>query len=101
MGGIGTQEIFILLLLALVFFGSKKLPEIARGLGKGMAEFRKAARDVQFEITREIERASTDDSKKEPLPPKSQELTDKNSETAGSDEDEGTVPEGDRTGNNG
>ncbi len=91
MGGIGTQELFLLLLLALIFFGSKKLPEIARGLGKGMAEFRKAARDVQLEITREMDRATDSSSRKEMPPPESQELTDQGAETEGTDDDEGTT----------
>ncbi len=89
MGGIGTQELFLLMLLALIFFGSKRLPEITRGLGKGMAEFRKAARDVQSEITRELEQVTDLKSKKKVLPPESQELTDQGNETesAGHDED--------------
>ena len=91
MGGIGTQELFLLMLLALIFFGSKKLPEISRGLGKGMAEFRKAARDVQSEITRELERATDIIPKKEVPPPESQELTDQGAETESADDDEGTA----------
>ena len=91
MGGIGTQELFLLMLLALIFFGSKKLPEISRGLGKGMAEFRKAARDVQSEITRELERATDLKPKKEVLPPESQELTGQSTETESADDDEGTA----------
>ncbi len=55
MGGIGTWEIVIIMFIALMVFGSKRIPEIARGLGKGLAEFRRAARDVQNELTREIE----------------------------------------------
>jgi len=39
---IGTQDIMIALVLGLIFFGSKKLPELARGLGQSMKEFRKA-----------------------------------------------------------
>ena len=91
MGGIGTQELFLLMLLALIFFGSKKLPEISRGLGKGMAEFRKAARDVQSEITRELERATDLKSIKEVPPPESQELTGQDAETESADDDEGTA----------
>jgi TatA/E family protein of Tat protein translocase len=55
MGGIGTWEVVIIMFIALMVFGSKRIPEIARGLGKGLAEFRRAARDVQIELTREIE----------------------------------------------
>ncbi|MCX7985078.1 MAG: twin-arginine translocase TatA/TatE family subunit [Bacteroidetes bacterium] len=50
MGNIGGQELFIILLIVLIFFGAKKLPELARGLGQGIREFRKAAKDVQDEV---------------------------------------------------
>lgn len=41
--GIGTTEFVVVAFLLLVFFGSKKIPELARGLGDSIAEFRKAA----------------------------------------------------------
>jgi sec-independent protein translocase protein TatA len=47
---ISGQEIFILALAVLILFGSKKIPEMARGLGKGMREFRKAADDIKREL---------------------------------------------------
>jgi sec-independent protein translocase protein TatA len=50
MFGLGTGEIILILLIILIFFGAKKIPELAQGLGKGMKEFRKAARDIQDEI---------------------------------------------------
>lgn len=49
-GNLGTGEILLILLVILIFFGAKKIPELAQGLGKGIREFRKAARDVQDEI---------------------------------------------------
>ncbi len=48
---ISGQEIVILGLAVLILFGSKKIPEMARGLGKGMREFRKAADDIKREIS--------------------------------------------------
>lgn len=59
MFGIGTQEILIILLVALILFGSKRIPEVARALGKGMGDFRRAARDVQREIDLEILKESS------------------------------------------
>jgi sec-independent protein translocase protein TatA len=53
MGSIGGQELF---LIVLVFFGAKKLPELARGLGQGIREFRKAAKDVQDEVEKETKK---------------------------------------------
>ena len=48
---ISGQEIVIIGLVVLILFGSKKMPEMARGLGKGMREFRKAADDIKREIS--------------------------------------------------
>jgi sec-independent protein translocase protein TatA len=55
-GNIGGQELFLILLIVLVFFGAKKLPELARGLGQGIREFRKAAKDVQEEVEKETKK---------------------------------------------
>lgn len=43
--GLGVQEMLIVLVVILVLFGGKKLPELAKGLGQGMKEFKKATRD--------------------------------------------------------
>ncbi len=56
MGNIGGQELFLILLIVLVFFGAKKLPELAKGLGQGIREFRKAAKDVQDEVDKEVKK---------------------------------------------
>ena len=50
MGNLGTGEILLIILVVLIFFGAKKIPELAQGLGKGVREFRKAMRDVQDEV---------------------------------------------------
>ena len=42
MFGLGYQELLIILVIVLVLFGAQKLPELARGLGKSMSEFKKA-----------------------------------------------------------
>jgi TatA/E family protein of Tat protein translocase len=47
MGNIGTSELILILLVLFLFFGSKKIPEIAQGFGKGIREFRKASREFQ------------------------------------------------------
>jgi len=51
---IGAPELILILLVIFVFFGAKKIPEIAKGLGQGIREFRKAARDIQEEVNKEV-----------------------------------------------
>ena len=46
MGNIGMPELLVIGLIVLVLFGSKKIPELAQGLGKGIKEFRKASREL-------------------------------------------------------
>jgi sec-independent protein translocase protein TatA len=48
---LGGGEIVLILLLVLILFGAKKLPELAKGLGQGIKEFKKATRDASDEIT--------------------------------------------------
>ena len=50
-GNVGTGEILIILLIVLIFFGAKKIPDLASGLGKGIREFRKAAKDIQDDMS--------------------------------------------------
>ncbi len=47
---VGIGEILIILLVVLILFGSKKLPDLAQGLGKGIREFKKAIKDVENDI---------------------------------------------------
>ena len=49
---LGGQEMIIIFLIVLLLFGAKKLPELARGVGKSMGEFKKAREDFEKEITR-------------------------------------------------
>jgi len=50
-GTIGAQEMILIFLVMLLLFGAKKLPELARGLGKSMGEFKKAREEFEHEIT--------------------------------------------------
>ena len=50
-GIFGGWEIVLILAVVLILFGAKKLPELAKGLGQGIKEFKKATTDVQNEIT--------------------------------------------------
>ncbi len=51
-GTVGAQEMMLIFLVVLLLFGAKKLPELARGIGKSMGEFKKARDEFEHEITR-------------------------------------------------
>nr|WP_294936097.1 twin-arginine translocase TatA/TatE family subunit [uncultured Flavobacterium sp.] len=55
MFGIGGGEIFFIILVALMLFGSDKIPDIARTLGKGMAQLKNATNDIKNEIQKSAE----------------------------------------------
>lgn len=52
MGPIGMPEMIMIFIVILLLFGAKKLPELARGIGKSMGEFKKAKEEFEHEITR-------------------------------------------------
>ncbi len=66
---IGTGELILILLFVLFFFGSKKIPDLARGLGKGMREMKDAVQGIQNDIREgvnlEEEKKMVEDVKKE------------------------------------
>lgn len=66
---LGWPEIIGILLVLLLLFGAKKLPELARGLGKGINEFKRATRDVQDELQRAVEEEPPPPSRPAPPPP--------------------------------
>ena len=81
MFGIGTTELLVILFIILLVFGSKKLPELAKGLGKGINEFKRASQDIQNELDinstsgggqAPIKEKKVDDTKKEDETPKSE-----------------------------
>ncbi len=47
---IGASELLLVLVIVLLLFGGKRLPELARSIGKGLAEFRRATQEIQREI---------------------------------------------------
>lgn len=68
---LGGWEIVLILAVVLILFGAKKLPELAKGLGQGIKEFKKASR----EVTDEIQGAMDDSSYSAPPPPRKIETT--------------------------
>jgi sec-independent protein translocase protein TatA len=55
MGSIGTQELIIILIIVLLLFGAKRIPEIARSMGQGIREFKKATKDITHEVNSSIQ----------------------------------------------
>ena len=55
MFGLGGGEIILILFIILLLFGAKKLPELAKGLGKGINEFKKASKDIKDEVEQAID----------------------------------------------
>ncbi len=56
LGMLGTQEIIIILVIILLLFGGRKIPELMRGLGKGVREFN----DAKSNVKKEIEESASD-----------------------------------------
>lgn len=53
MFGIGTQEILFIVLIVLLFFGGKKIPELMKGLGKGVRSFKEGMRGIENDLNTE------------------------------------------------
>lgn len=64
----GGMELFLIILVVLLLFGAKRIPELARGIGQGIQEFRKASDDIKKEIDKgadDIKNASSRKTKEE------------------------------------
>ncbi|MEK6695926.1 MAG: twin-arginine translocase TatA/TatE family subunit [Candidatus Deferrimicrobiota bacterium] len=66
MFGIGFQEMLIILVVVLIFFGPKRLPDLAKSLGKGIAEFKKASEEVRKGIEDAVKEESAEETPKPP-----------------------------------
>lgn len=78
MFGMGTWELLIIMFIILLVFGSKKLPELAQGLGKGIREFKKATTDIEEEL--DLNKPLTSS-------PKSDKIDEKNEKKENNEED--------------
>ena len=67
-GSLGAPEMIMIFIVVLLLFGAKKLPELARGVGKSMGEFKKAREEFEHEITRSAEEVNRDERPKEASP---------------------------------
>lgn len=64
-GGLGAWEIALIMLIVLVFFGAKRIPELARGVGRGIREFKDATSEVKNSIEAESKKEDVSTTKKE------------------------------------
>ena len=60
LGGIGMQEILLIGIVILVFFGAKKIPEFMKGLGKGVKEFKQGIKEVTTDVENESGKRKVD-----------------------------------------
>lgn len=63
-GGLGGTEVIVILAVVLLLFGGKKIPELMRGLGKGIKEFNNARASVETELKEGIRQAEIEDRRK-------------------------------------
>jgi TatA/E family protein of Tat protein translocase len=75
MFGIGFQEMLIILVVVLIFFGPKRLPDLAKSLGKGIAEFKKASDEVRKGIEDAVKEESAEGAPKEGAPKPPEDLS--------------------------
>lgn len=61
-GNLGIAELLIIALVVLLFFGGRTIPELMRGLGKGVSSFKQGMNDIQDEITKPTDKKSDGDS---------------------------------------
>ena len=83
MFGIGTTELLIILFIILLVFGSKKLPELAQGLGKGIREFKRATNDIQEELDLSAPPKPAEEPKKQKITATEEKSEEKSEEKAG------------------
>ncbi len=63
MFGLGTQELILIIIVILILFGPKKIPELMQSLGKGLREFRKAKEEIQKDINQVINSETSSENK--------------------------------------
>lgn len=65
LGNIGTGEIIIIAIIVLLLFGGKKIPELMKGLGKGVRSFKKGVEGIEEDLKTDIKESDNTDKKEE------------------------------------
>lgn len=86
MFGIGMQELIIIAIIALIIVGPKKLPDLAKTLGKGLSEFRKATDGISEDIKQTMQNPETPEDSSVKEPPALEEPGKENANLASPDE---------------
>ena len=60
--GIGVQELLLILLIVLILFGAKRVPDLAKSLGRAFREFKNAAKDIDLDSLKEDDKIDPDSS---------------------------------------
>jgi sec-independent protein translocase protein TatA len=63
MFGLGMQELLVILLVILLLFGAKRIPEVMRSFGKGVTEFKKGVKDIETELDKSQEETKVEQNK--------------------------------------
>ena len=74
-GSLGGPELLLILVIALLVFGPKKIPEPSRTIGRGVAEFRRATNDFKATLEREVSAADLEIEETRPAPEPAEEKT--------------------------
>jgi len=64
-GSIGGTELLVIMVIALLIFGPRKLPELGRSIGKGLSEFKRASNDLKRSLEEEIDAEERQERRKE------------------------------------
>jgi len=68
MGSIGTQELIIILIIVLLLFGARRIPEITRSMGQGIREFKKETKEISADVNASLD-VKYEDKDKRTRPP--------------------------------